>query len=93
MSIVCDSQDRSADIFVDGRVRRVEVDPVLASKLNTARGRDRVSLYAVNGIWYDAIAALYAARQFSPNNSSLVDEWANLLKSVKLDELAREPLL
>lgn len=93
LSIVCDSQDHSADIFVDGRVRRVEVDPVLASKLNAARGRDRVFLYAVNGIWYDTLAALYAARQSSPNDSLLVDDWADLLKSVKLDEIAREPLL
>lgn len=91
--IICNSQDGSADIFVDGEVRRIELDPVLASELKTAKSRDRSSLYAVNGIWYDTLAALSEARQSSPNDLVLADEWADLLKSVGLDEIASEPLV
>lgn len=92
-TIVCNPQDRSADSFVDGWVQRIEVDPALASELKKVIPRDRASLYALNGIWYDAAAALYEVRQSNPNNSLLKDEWADLLKSIGLDTIAREPLI
>lgn len=91
--INCAPQDSSADIFVDGEVRRIELDPILANQLKTAKPRDRAFVYAVNGIWYDTLRALAEARQSSPNDSSLADEWADLLKSVGLDEIARQPLV
>ncbi len=92
-SVVCDPENRAGDAVVGGEVRRVELEPVLTGELKKATPRDHVSLYAVNGIWYDALAALYQARQSSPNNSVLADEWADLLDSVGLNEIAKEPLL
>lgn len=93
LSIICDSQNKSASALVYGSVQRIELDPFLASELKRAAPRDRVSLYAVNGIWYDTLRSLDQARQSSPNDSSLADEWADLLKSVGLDAIAREPLV
>lgn len=93
LSIVCNTQDRSADIFVDGWVQRIKPDPALQSELQQVPSRNRASLYAVNGIWYDSLTALYETRKSSPNNSALVNEWADLLDSVGLDTIAREPLV
>lgn len=93
LSIVCNAQDRSADIFVDGWVQRIKPDPALQSSLQQVSVSDRASLYAVNGIWYDSLTTLFENRKASPNNSALVNEWADLLDSVGLDKIAREPLV
>lgn len=92
-SVICDPENRSGDAVVGGDIRRVELDPVLAEELKKATPRDRASLYAVNSIWSDTLTALYQARQSSPNNSVLADEWADILDSVGLKEVAKEPLL
>ena len=93
LSIVCNVQDRSADIFVDSWVQRINPDPALQSELKQVSPEGRAALYAVNGIWYDSLTALFETRKASPNNSALVNEWADLLDSVGLDTVAREPLV
>ncbi len=103
LSIVCDENDHSGDIFVQGSVKKVALDPLLVKELQAAKPGDRAALYAANGIWYDALAALYQARLSSPNDPVLRQNWASLLKSVALrqDEvlakkyqaLANEPLI
>ena len=93
LSIVCNVQDRSADIFVDSWVQRINPDPALQSELKQVSLESRAALYAVNGIWYDSLTALFETRKSNPNNSALVNEWADLLDSVGLDTVAREPLI
>lgn len=92
-SIVCDAQNRSQDEVVDGFVQRVKLDPTLEQDIQKASERDRVSIYFINNLWYDSIGTLAQLRQASPNDSSLVDEWANLLGGIGLDSIAREPLI
>lgn len=95
LSMICNSQNRSANVFVHGWVRRIELDPVLANELKTLTPRDRASLYAVDGIWYDTLTALYEARRASPEDSSLADDWASVLESesTELGKVAKEPLV
>ena len=93
LSMVCNVQDRSADIFVDGWVQRIKPDPALQSVLQQASMSDRASLYAVNGIWYDSLATLFETRKSNPNNSATVNEWTDLLNSVGLNKVAKEPLV
>jgi hypothetical protein len=93
LSIICDPQDRSADIAVDGWIKRIQPDPALANELQQTKPGERVPLYEVGGVWYDTVAALAETRQSNPNNSALADEWAGLLKAVGLDKIAREPIV
>lgn len=93
LSLVCNPENRSADIFVNGWVQRIQPEPMLASELNRATAKESVSLYAVNGIWYDTVTALARSRQSSPNDRALKQEWVELLKSVGLEEVAKEPLV
>lgn len=92
-SLVCQLEDRSGDKYVEGFIEKTELDPFLASELKTATTRDRASLYAANGIWYDALAALYQARQERPQDPALIKGWADLLNSVGLNTVAQKPLL
>lgn len=95
LSMICNPQGRSADVFVDGWVRRIELDPVLTDELKNLTSRDRASLYAVQGLWYDTIAALYEARRSSPDDLSLANDWASVLESesTELGTIAKEPLI
>lgn len=93
LSLVCQAEDRSQDILVEGLIEKIAVDPFLANELKTAPIGDRASLYAANGIWYDALAALYQARQQRPQDPTLIKGWADLLNSVGLKTVAQKPLL
>ncbi|MEH2463023.1 DUF928 domain-containing protein [Nostoc sp.] len=53
----------------------------------------RVNLYAKNSIWYDALTTLAELRLAKPKDPTLAVEWMNLLKSVDLENLAKQPLI
>jgi hypothetical protein len=93
VALICDAQDRSADISETGIVRRVELSADIRSKLEKADVREKTFIYAQNGIWQDALSTLAAARLANPNDAKLTADWASLLDSVKLGEIAPEPIV
>ncbi|MGE5658375.1 MAG: DUF928 domain-containing protein [Actinomycetota bacterium] len=93
MSIHCDTDDPSADIFVAGWVQRVDATPTLVSELQQASPRDRFNLYAQAGLWYEALTTLAELRSSAPNDTALAQKWGELLKSVELDKIAQQPFV
>lgn len=91
-SIVCNPVNRAEDIFVEGWVQRVELDPILAIKLDKASMQEQVNLYAAAGLWHEAITTLNHLRRDRPNDPTLIANWIQLLQSVELDTIAQEPL-
>ncbi|MDZ8227518.1 DUF928 domain-containing protein [Nostoc sp. ChiVER01] len=92
-SIICDSEDRSEDLFVEGWVQRIEPSSTLVSQLEKATSRDRPSLYAEAGIWYETLTTLAQLRYSNPQDLTLVADWKELLESVGLNSIAKEPLV
>ena len=95
-SIVCHpgDADKSSDPIVGGWIRRVEPSsPLLAEQLENSPLRDRVALYAADGIWYETLTALAQLRYDNPNDRALAQTWANLLRSVGLSDIAQESLI
>ncbi len=92
VSVICDPDDRSGDVYVDGWVQRVEPTPSLMSQLEKASPAERVALYRKNGIWHDTLTFLAEGRRLNPSNSALAAEWATLLRSVGLEKIAQERL-
>lgn len=98
-TIACDSKDSiSSDqeepnkIFVSGWVERVSLSPALQRQLEQARPQQQARLYANAGIWHEAVTALAELRRQNPNDATLRQEWANLLRSVNLEAIASEPI-
>jgi hypothetical protein len=91
--MICDPQERSADIYVEGLVQPVELTPNLSSQLKKASPLDRVAFYQKNQLWYDALTTLAEQRRLNPEDAALQAEWENLLRSQGLDEIARESLV
>ncbi|MEG4942632.1 DUF928 domain-containing protein [Microcoleus sp. F4-D5] len=92
-TVICNSQDRSGDEIESGVVRRVELSADIRSQLDRADSRQKTVIYAENGIWQDALSTLAAARRANPNDTDLAGDWKTLLYSVKLGQIAQEPIV
>ena len=85
-SVVCDVDDSSKNVVVDGWVQRIPQDTALETELAQKEPRAHPDVYAENGIWPDSLMVLADLRKRYPNDSQLQDKWETLLKSVGLDE-------
>jgi hypothetical protein len=92
-SIDCDPQEPSNSIFVKGTVQRVAMNPALMSQVKAATQRDRIALYAANGIWHEALTTLAELRRTEPGDATLAATWENLLQYVDLQDIAKEPIV
>ncbi len=92
-SIICRPDERSQDIFVQGWVRRVDLDETLNNQLTQASPQKQVELYAGAEIWQDALTTLVQLRRDNPNDAAIVANWENLLKAAGLNDIAQEPLV
>ncbi|MEH1901092.1 MAG: DUF928 domain-containing protein [Nostoc sp.] len=92
MKIICNPQQPPELEYVEGWVQRVNLNPKLNSP-KQATPQQRVNLYAKNGIWNDALTTLAQLRLAKPEDPTLAVEWMNLLKSVDLENLAKQPLI
>ncbi|CAD5913497.1 hypothetical protein PCC9214_00195 [Planktothrix tepida] len=82
----------SIDPSVQGWIKRIQPNPELTQALQKTPAEQWL-VYAKAGIWYDAIATLATLRQAEPNNPQLESNWQELLQSVKLDAVAKAPLI
>jgi hypothetical protein len=92
-SLVCDTRAIDKNINVEGAIVRSQPDANLSTLLKTAQPRERVSLYAASGFWFDTVAGLADLRRQRPNDATLKADWQDLLKSVGLESYAKAPLL
>ncbi|HEY9831269.1 MAG TPA: DUF928 domain-containing protein [Stenomitos sp.] len=89
----CDPEDQKGNPRVQGSIKRVQPEQKFLSDLARVSMRDRVALYAEAGYWYDSLKTLADLRSANPNNSDLISDWQDLLESVGLGKVAKEPLL
>jgi hypothetical protein len=90
--LMCNGELRPDSPVVTGAVRRVA--PVLsAAQKETTTLLEQAEIYGEAGLWYDLVAALAALRTENPNDAQLTEDWAAILQTVGLGDLAEEPLL
>jgi len=91
-SIICNPNDRSGDITVNGLIERVsmEEEAKLESQLKgVSTPRERVLIYssAENGLWYDALSTLAKLRLENSQNDAILTDWQTFLESVELGDI------
>ncbi|WP_029636964.1 MULTISPECIES: DUF928 domain-containing protein [Nostocales] len=92
--IYCSQQNLSNPVFVRGWVQRKALKSNLEKLLQAdMRPRSRTAIYAQNGIWYSALTELAKLRFTEPKNTVFINDWANLLRDVDLENLAQQPIL
>ncbi len=92
--IYCSQQNLTNPVFVHGWVEREALKPDLERLLQAdSNARSRIAMYAQNGIWYSALTELAKLRFAEPKNTVFINDWANLLRDVGLENLAQEPIV
>jgi Domain of Unknown Function (DUF928) len=92
VAVSCNSAHSYTSVFVKGAVQRVAPNAEL-QHLTSATPLDQASLYAANGIWYDALTILATLRQANPNDLQVNHAWNDLLQQVELGSIAPSPLI
>lgn len=84
LAVICDENDPSADVVVEGYIERVAsvtaTEEALASELP--------AIYAEAGLWYDAVVASADLKA-----DGISSEWNALLEAVDLGALTTAPLI
>jgi hypothetical protein len=93
VSIVCDIQDLSprSVISVHGWVQRVNISNNVANQLKRSSSRERLSVYAEQGLWFDLLSTIAELRACNPLDTTLSDTWTSLLQQIELEYLAKQP--
>jgi hypothetical protein len=81
LTLICNSLDRSYDMVVGGKIKRVALDPTLARRVQLATPQQRVALYAKAGLWHEALSTMVELQRDRPNDANLAATWDNLLES------------
>ncbi|PSF33170.1 hypothetical protein C7H19_20405 [Aphanothece hegewaldii CCALA 016] len=88
----CDPQSPSNSVFVRGTIERVAIGATLLEQLKTTQTPlERATVYAANGIWYDALTSL--SEQDNLNSPTIQTAWIDLLEQVGLAPMARTPIV
>ena len=88
VAIVPDADNRSKDVIAKGVIKRVSSPSGLAEKVENVSDTEKAAMYAEAGIWYDALEAISNAVDAHPDDASLREQRASLLKQVGLPEAA-----
>ncbi len=92
LGIICDPNDWSVNLIVDGWVERMEPEGELVNVENQPE-RDRPRMYEEAGIWTEAVSSLALLRERNPDDPALKAEWESLLESVGLAGVVEQPLI
>lgn len=87
-SVMAGDEPGPEDAIVGGLVQRVPMTSRLEKELRQARAGEAADVYARNGLWYDALAAVSTRLQTEPGNADLRRQRATLLEQVGIDEAA-----
>ena len=79
--------------YVEGWVQRVKLNPIIASQLETATPQQQIAIYAANGIWHEALTSLVDLRLVNTEDTTLKNDWTDLLQSAGLSDIASKPIV
>lgn len=88
LAAIADPDQRASDTIASGTIKQVQPPASLAAQLKQAGLREQPFLYAQEGFWYDAIAALSEQIDAHPADRSLREQRAALLEQVGLKTVA-----
>ena len=91
LSMICNSQQRSQDIVVEGWMRPETINSATKKQLAAANTVEQADLYHQQGLWHDALSVLVENK--NANSVSVEAKWTELLESVGLSALANRPFI
>ncbi|MEO0456891.1 MAG: DUF928 domain-containing protein [Cyanobacteria bacterium P01_A01_bin.114] len=100
LSIVCNAQNPSENLWVDGWVRRIELPSSVTSRLPQTPPRHQSEVYLEAGLWHEGLTQLAQQVSWSrtdpngpsPSGSTAETQWQTLLESIDLAQAATAPV-
>ncbi len=88
VSLLCNANRPSNNVFVTSWIERVPAKPELTQKLAKAKSeQERAQIYAASGLWYDALAGISAAYNANPSDRAITQARLSLLGQVGLNQV------
>jgi hypothetical protein len=88
----CNPLDLSGQLFIEGKIKRVQADPTVAELVSKATPQERVALYAKARYWYETLSTLVELQHDRPNNPEVLEAMNKLLTSVGLNTIPQKPV-
>lgn len=96
VSLICDMNNRTRDIFTRGYIQRIPPKDGLNTQLSQANPPDQAILYANAQLWYETLATVIKMQRQSSQDPVLAANintmWVKLLTSAGLEKVAEQPL-
>ncbi|AFY34973.1 DUF928 domain-containing protein [Calothrix sp. PCC 7507] len=92
-TIYCDREKQLPPMYVEGVIKRVNLNQAAAEQLRTAQPLQQFAIYAKNGIWHEALTTLATLRQKDPQNAALQSQWQDFLTRAGFGEEAKQPII
>ena len=86
ITLIDESGDRTARALAGGAIQRVDAWPSLLARLKNTDKASHASVFAEEGLWYDAIELISESIDAAPGNLSVRKQRAGLLSQVGLTE-------
>jgi hypothetical protein len=93
LALKVDGQLSPSTPYVDGWIKRIQPNAELLMAIQQHDALKRAEALGKNGVWYDCVATLAALYVAQPNNSTIINQWKELLSSVSLKDIATAPLI
>jgi Domain of Unknown Function (DUF928) len=91
VTIFCTSQSDESELSrsVEGWIERVTLPRSVARNLQTLSPKNRLSVYAERGLWFDLLATLAELHYCRPGDTALSNITTDIFQQVELSELAQ----
>lgn len=88
VSLLCNPNRPSSNVFVQSWIERVAAQPELSQKLANAQSEiERARIYAASGLWYDALAGISAPDNANGSDRAISQARLSLLTQVGLNQV------
>jgi Domain of Unknown Function (DUF928) len=93
LSMICNHQQRSRDIVVEGWMRQGRLNLATQTQLNKASSLEKAEVYRQQGFWFDALSALTENPDSVAEETMMRQKWSEMLVSAGLETLASKPFI
>ena len=89
VSLLCNSNRPSSNVFVQSWIERVAAKPELTQQLTNEKSQlERAKIYGAAGLWYDALAAISTAYNENPSDRIISQARLSLFEQAGLTQVA-----
>lgn len=93
LSMICNNQERSRDLVVEGWMHQAAIDSATQAQLNQVSSLEKAKVYRQKGFWFDALSVLAENLDSAPDKTMMQQQWSTMLSSVGLEDLASESFI